>query len=288
MSRYFYSIPPQKMEIMSELESELKSWYEAKPLDMHSSFSEDDSVVICGGDGGLNYAINQLVNEQSKIIPQIIYIPCGTGNDFARASSHYAGEAPTEWLQKCIQGKAQTFPLIRCNDRYFINVGSGLNVAEVTSQASTEAKDLMGSLVYYVNGLSKLTDLTSYPCVVSTPDSKQIRNLLGFIISSGIYAGGGVKVKRKTEISQEKFEVLLIGENSSVQLLELLMQLQKEKPNLDDLEVWASDEEQISFKFNEEQKVNLDGESYRSTKMDFKIIPNAVRFMLPDEGSDKE
>lgn len=297
MGRYFYLIPPQKREMLADLEGELKSWFKARPFERSVSFSEDDVVVVCGGDGGLNFAINQLIDTEFKISPTIIYVPCGTGNDFARAATPFEGQAPSEWFQLCNQGVEKRFPLVACNDRAFINVASGLNVAEVTGQASKEAKNIMGTFVYYLNGLSKLGDLKLYRGRCSQrgvgPLGKKIgeeigeeKDLLGFIVANGVYAGGGIKVKSNETISDQSFETLLIGDNSGVRLLELLVRLQAESSDLSDLNAWAFNSKEIRLNFLEKVKVNLDGEAYESKDFTFKHIPSAVRFKLPYESLD--
>ena len=47
-----------------------------------TSMSENDRIIICGGDGTLNRFINQHFCENIKA--EISYLPVGSGNDFAR------------------------------------------------------------------------------------------------------------------------------------------------------------------------------------------------------------
>lgn len=48
--------------------------------DFFDSMSQDDEVIICGGDGTLNRFINDLGDLEPKL--NIYYYPIGTGNDF--------------------------------------------------------------------------------------------------------------------------------------------------------------------------------------------------------------
>ncbi|MBR1868057.1 MAG: diacylglycerol kinase family protein [Clostridia bacterium] len=45
-----------------------------------ASLDEEDSVVLCGGDGTLNRFINDVKDEEIKV--PVFYYPCGSGNDF--------------------------------------------------------------------------------------------------------------------------------------------------------------------------------------------------------------
>ncbi|MCQ2535750.1 MAG: diacylglycerol kinase family protein [Lachnospiraceae bacterium] len=47
-----------------------------------NSLPEDETVVICGGDGSLNHFVTEL--DDKKMERDIYYFPCGSGNDFAR------------------------------------------------------------------------------------------------------------------------------------------------------------------------------------------------------------
>lgn len=43
---------------------------------------EEDKVIICGGDGTLNYFVNAI--DADKIENEVLYFPAGSGNDFGR------------------------------------------------------------------------------------------------------------------------------------------------------------------------------------------------------------
>lgn len=48
--------------------------------DFFNKLEENDKVVLCGGDGTINYFINQL--DTDKIENEVFYYPLGSGNDF--------------------------------------------------------------------------------------------------------------------------------------------------------------------------------------------------------------
>ena len=59
---------------------QLKSVQEVNPGEFIASCSEDDTVILAGGDGTLNHAINLLDPEQVKC--RLLFRSFGTGNDF--------------------------------------------------------------------------------------------------------------------------------------------------------------------------------------------------------------
>lgn len=70
-----YKLPEAELEQVdiTKLPS-LRDWFAELP--------SDANVILCGGDGTINCFINQL--RGVEISQQILYYPCGSGNDFAR------------------------------------------------------------------------------------------------------------------------------------------------------------------------------------------------------------
>lgn len=67
-------------EYVSSIVADITSY--DKKFDFFTSLKEEDSIIICGGDGTLNHFINMHYCE--KIKADIEYYPVGSGNDFAR------------------------------------------------------------------------------------------------------------------------------------------------------------------------------------------------------------
>jgi Sphingosine kinase and enzymes related to eukaryotic diacylglycerol kinase len=99
-----------------------------------------DSVIVGGGDGTLNAAIEGLVDTQ---LPLGI-LPLGTANDLARTL-----EIPQSIAQACqviANGNSQRIDIGQVNNKYFFNVASlGLSV-QITSQLDKQVKRRWGIL----------------------------------------------------------------------------------------------------------------------------------------------
>ena len=81
---------------------------------LFSSLAETDTLIICGGDG----TINRFVNDTEGIgySCRILYMPCGTGNDFYKDVMPEGGELPfdiTDYLKGLpsvtVDGKTKKF-----------------------------------------------------------------------------------------------------------------------------------------------------------------------------------
>ncbi len=95
------------------------------------------NVLIAGGDGSVNEAINGIM--EADAVSRLGLIPIGTGNDFAKAVG-----IPLDWCLACDRiiegiGRPESDSRIdvgRCNERFFLNgVGIGFD-AKVATMAS--------------------------------------------------------------------------------------------------------------------------------------------------------
>ena len=90
-----------------------------------SGLDEEDTLIVCGGDGTLNHFVNAVYN--SKVPRKLFYLATGTGNDFAHdAKGMY--ESETELIP--LHPFMKNLPKVTVNGKssYFVNgVGFGLD-----------------------------------------------------------------------------------------------------------------------------------------------------------------
>jgi len=85
--------------------------------------TKDDQVVLCGGDGTLNYFANQIYGYKFK--NELYYAKCGSGNDFYRDVIGYEKEGKVELTQFLAH-----LPLITVNGkkaRFLNGIGYGID-----------------------------------------------------------------------------------------------------------------------------------------------------------------
>ncbi|MBB1269198.1 diacylglycerol kinase family protein [Shewanella sp. SR44-3] len=106
-------------------------------------------VIVLGGDGTLHIVANCMAYSD---IP-MSFIPCGTGNDFARS---WYGEISDEQLLECVlYGQVSSISLGQVNQRYFINV-AGVGFDGALLQASLGRKSYFPKLSYLQQTLERL------------------------------------------------------------------------------------------------------------------------------------
>lgn len=113
------------------------------------NLAQFSDVIVLGGDGTLHIVANCMAYSD---IP-MSFIPCGTGNDFARS---WYGDISDEQLLECVlDGLVTCISLGKVNQRYFINV-AGLGFDGAVLQANHGRKGYFPKLSYLLQTLEHL------------------------------------------------------------------------------------------------------------------------------------
>ena len=169
-------------------------------------------VYACGGDGTANEAMHGLLGFDNVALG---VVPVGTGNDYVRSLKG----TPEDFLdlKKMTEGSTVTVDLLKCNDRYALNVISVGYDCEVADRAQKNKRLPMmsGSLAY---------KLAIVQCLVSkrkhtfTPyaDGRRIPVAEGFktqmlaVAAKGKYYGGGIKATPYAELDDGLIDFMAI------------------------------------------------------------------------------
>ena len=113
---------------------------------------EYDLVVVCGGDGTINYVVNAM---RSKGVDYPLgIIPAGTANDFAGAIG--MRRDPVKAARQIIEGAVEALDCGKVNDLYFVNIFS-FGLFTTTSQHTPDnLKHHIGKAAYLIEGSKEL------------------------------------------------------------------------------------------------------------------------------------
>lgn len=183
-------------------------------------------VVICGGDGTINYVVNQM--REKGINPLLGIIPAGTANDFAGALG-----MPKDYVKaarKIAQGKESRVDCGEVNGRYFVNVLS-FGVLTTTSQkTSDKAKHRYGKLAYIWVGLKDLVTMHGIKLKVKVDNEVFDANALMFLIFNGETAGR-FHLAHGAKIDDGLFDILVLEKrNPVVACVNMMRHLFRGKP----------------------------------------------------------
>ena len=234
-----------------------------------------DLVIIGGGDGTLNAAIEGLVDTQ---LPLGI-LPLGTANDLARTL-----KIPTSIPEACqviATGKLQKIDLGWVNEKYFFNVAScGLSV-QITQRLTKEAKRRWGVLAYAAIALQVIWQARLFKAEIRQ-GSESIRvKTIQIAVGNGRYYGGGMTVVHDATIDDCRLDLYSLEIRHWWQILAVLPALwqgrQAALPGVRTLEGT-----EIEIYTRKPLPINTDGEITTQTPAKFRVIPQAISVLVPD------
>ena len=161
-------------------------------------------VWIVGGDGTLNYFINQYPDLK---IPLSIF-KGGTGNDFHELL--YGAINPEEQIEKLLNGSAHFVDAGICNKKLFLNgVGIGFDGAIVKDLISKKKSN--GKSAYLISILKNILGYKEKKYSITFDGRTISQDCFMINIANGTSYGGGFKVAPKASIDDEKLDLNIVG-----------------------------------------------------------------------------
>lgn len=170
---------------------------------------EYDMVVCLGGDGTLSETCAGMMRLGEQKRP-IGYIPLGTANDVARTLK--IPHKPAEAAEKIMRGQPMSYDIGRFGpDGYFTYIAAFGAFTEVSYETPQESKQALGHLAYMLEGLRRLSKLTSYHAIVEYDDGVIEDDFLFGAATNTTSVAGLVRLgSDNTCVSDGVFEVLLV------------------------------------------------------------------------------
>lgn len=280
-------ILPKILDIVQELGIE---------YELHTTLSGEETVAFvlqraeqgdearfyaCGGDGTLNNVLNGVIGFQNA---QLAYIPCGTGNDFARSFTEKDFFLD---IKRQIEGTPLYIDAIRFNNAYAINMFNiGVDCDVVVEVEKLKRLPLLqGSLSYIVGALQVLSRGKTYRMHLEFEDGTIIdENLFLVALGNAHYCGGGFNSTPYASMSDGLIDVCVIRPVKGFKVLNLLAKYRKgthvNHPSAKPYVLYKKCKKVI-LTTAESMMVSTDGELMDFDSLEFEIVPNAVSFSVP-------
>ena len=245
-----------------------------------------DKIVVCGGDGTVNEAINGMLMLPEK--RDFGYIPCGSTNDYAATlglSESVIKAAETIVDNVPIPIDLGKFYLDKSNEgtgfAYIASFGAFTRVSYATPQ---HMKNQIGSMAYFIGGAIELADIrpvrVKYTCDDVVGEGEFI---FGAAINTVSLAGFYSFPSDKILLDDGMFEVALVrGQKNAFAYTETLFNIAKR--NYTDKNVVFLRASKISFELDEAVPFTLDGE-YGGTaaRVDVVNVHHALDIIRPKD-----
>lgn len=186
------------------------------------SFQNFSDVWIVGGDGTLNYFINQYPDIH---LPLVIFNG-GTGNDFHWLL--YGSKTFGEQLEIALNAKPKPVDAGKCNERYFIN-GVGVGFEGEVAKALTGKKKFSGKTSFLLMILKKVFSYRSKHYTIRSDKKTITGKKLLIDISNGRRAGGGFHIAPVAEANDGLLDVVIADSLNPLKRLRYLPVIEKGK-----------------------------------------------------------
>lgn len=241
--------------------------------DWNSNIYKFDQVWIVGGDGTVNYFVNQF-NDIKK--PLCIFNG-GTGNDFYALL--YGNPSIENQINLALKSKSKPIDAGKCNDRYFLN-GVGLGFEGAVAKSLTGNKKFSGKTSFLIHIIKHIFLYTEKMYTIISNDNSVEQTCLMISIANGKRYAGGFYVAPLADPSDGLLETIVVKQLSVFQRLRYLPVIEKGKHlSLPFIKYFQTKEITISSSDGLIQ-AHLDGEYLESKELIIEILPGHFNFLF--------
>jgi diacylglycerol kinase (ATP) len=231
-----------------------------------------DQVWITGGDGTVNYFVNQFYDIK---IPLCIFNG-GTGNDF------YALLYGKTTVQKQIEHVLQTLPKPidagKCNNRYFLN-GVGIGFEGAVAKGLQGVNKWGGKTSFMLAVLKHILFYKEQQYAITSAEKTVEGKFLMISIANGTRYGGGFYVAPLAKPDDGLFDANLVKPLTPFKRLRYLPVIEKGK-HLELPFIDYYNTRKITIKSNHPIQAHLDGEYLESDELKIEMLPAHFNFIF--------
>lgn len=180
-----------------------------------------DMLVVCGGDGTLNEAVNGLMFVAKK--PVMAYIPLGTVNDVGNLLGLKKNKI-NKALDVALNGTEVLMDICKIEDIYFLYGAAAGKFSNISYTTSPKLKKTFGKTAYFIEGIKHLTEENLMNLTVETEDqniSGKYYVMLG--LNSQRVAGFRFYRERRIKLNDGIIDVTLFKKKKIVSLFNLAL-----------------------------------------------------------------
>jgi len=245
----------------------------ALPEAIRQRGNQFDRIVLAGGDGTINLALDALL----EIDMPVGILPLGTANDLARSL-----EIPRTLdgaVDVILAGHLSRIDASRVNNVSFINaIGIGMG-PQMTREMDSESKSKLGVLAYFKGMVQVLKREHVFHARIKSEDHSSEGEYVQITIANGIHYGGGMTIAADARLNDGKLDVLLVPRQSRLSLLGNALQFRKGFTRADSLTHWRCRE--VSIETDVTMEVTADGEFLTETPVECRVIPSCLSIYVP-------
>lgn len=243
------------------------------------------SVVVAGGDGTVQEAVNGLVPADGTASETAVgLVPLGTGNDLARTLG--VPLDPHDALQALATSRIRPMDLVRVRcagrERHLVNFAIGGFAGDVADHVTPERRRRWGGLVYLRAALAGLPGLRLHRArLVVDGERLDAGRLLAVIVANGRRLGRGITVAPGAEVDDGRLDLVAIRGESPARVPLTVARLLL-GGRLDDAGVLWRRAREVEVRSEPSMPFNGDGQPLGEGPASFRLLPRALRVLVPN------
>ena len=237
------------------------------------NLKEYEKVIIIGGDGTFNEAINGLMINDHK--PIIGFIPGGTGN----AMMHdLKGTTYDKALDIILSNRTKKIDAMQLDFNesieYSINIVGWGMAADIN--ILSEKLRFLGPTRYTIASMYYVFNKVCRKAKIEIDEREIVDNFLFILTLNTIHTGKGMKAAPKARLDDGLMDIIILKSNiSKLELLLLLPKIFSGKHVLSDKVEYVQGKK-INIIPEENEILNIDGEMRCSTPINISILPHRL------------
>lgn len=217
--------------------------------------NESTKLIIMGGDGTFNEALNGITDFEKIVVG---FIPCGTGNDYVKSTNVPKDTAKA--LELILKGNIGYTDYIQLDGKRALNcAGAGMDV-DVLVRYST-MKAFKGKIKYYASLIDVLCHLRFHKMILNLDGVEVEKSVFLAAIANGKYFGGGMPISPLSDTNDGLFNIVIVNEIKPSKVFGMLLKFLKGKHiNEPCTETFTAKE--VTITLLDEGKTQVDGEVF--------------------------
>lgn len=253
-------------------------------LYIESFGSNYDLILVCGGDGSLNEAINGLMHIEKR--PKLAYIPVGTVNDVGHMLK--LNKSLKKVLKIIVDGNSTKMDVCQLEDKYFIYACGVGKFTNVSYDAPSKLKRHVGKMAYFLEAAKELQKDDTITLEINTNN----RIITGdyyvmLALNSKRIAGFRLYRSVKPKLNDGIIDLTLVSKAryrmSIVYLVSFFLFGDRIKNGVETIKI-----NEATIRSNKELSFNLDGEfAFKKKEVKLKVINKAVDIIVSKKTKKK-
>jgi diacylglycerol kinase (ATP) len=242
-------------------------------------------VIACGGDGTLNEIVNGLAAQQNGHRVPLALLPGGTANILAK-------ELDLPWdipsaAEKLVHGTVKEIALGLATPleqpekkKYFLSVAGAGPDGMIVYSIDLDLKARVGILAYWWQGAREVFRYKFPHFRIVTGDQKLDASLV--IVGRTQNYGGPFKITTGADLFQDQFELMALTTQSGFRYLSYLPSLLLgDLRETEGVHFWKAETIVCEPLDSNPLYAQVDGEPLARLPVEFKIIPRALKLLVP-------